>query len=76
MEVFFNNKSLEFRNRYEETLNAFETRRKKLGVEYVNLYLIHWSIKDKYLEAWKALEKLYKEGLTRLIGVCNFTNIT
>lgn len=57
---------------YESTLNAFETSRKKLGLEYLDLYLIHWPVKEKYVDTWKAMEKLYKEGLIRAIGVCNF----
>jgi diketogulonate reductase-like aldo/keto reductase len=57
---------------YESTLQAFETSRKKLGLEYVDLYLIHWPVKGKYKETWKALQKLYKEGFVRAIGVSNF----
>lgn len=57
---------------YESTLQAFETSRKKLGLEYLDLYLIHWPVKEKYTDTWRAMEKLYKEGLVRAIGVCNF----
>ncbi|SFJ71173.1 aldo/keto reductase [Thermoflavimicrobium dichotomicum] len=57
---------------YDSTLKAFEESRKKLGVEYVDLYLIHWPVKGKYKDTWKALEKLYKDGLVRAIGVSNF----
>lgn len=57
---------------YDKTLKAFEESRRKLGLEYVDLYLIHWPGKDKYKDTWKALEKLYKEGLVRAIGVSNF----
>lgn len=57
---------------YEKTLQAFETSRKKLGLEVVDLYLIHWPGRDKYLETWKALIHLQKEGLVRSIGVSNF----
>ncbi|MGA9174946.1 MAG: aldo/keto reductase [Thermoactinomyces sp.] len=57
---------------YESTLQAFETSRKKLGLEYVDLYLVHWPVQGKYKETWKAMEKLYKEGLVRAIGVSNF----
>lgn len=56
---------------YESTLRAFEESRKKLGLEYLDLYLIHWPVKGKYVETWKALEKLYKDGLVRAIGVSN-----
>ncbi|WAH36224.1 aldo/keto reductase [Alicyclobacillus dauci] len=57
---------------YESTLQAFETSRKKLVLEYVDLYLIHWPVKGKYKETWKALQKLHKEGFVRAIGVSNF----
>lgn len=57
---------------YETTLQAFETSLNKLGLEYLDLYLIHWPGKNKYKETWKALEKLYKDGRVRAIGVSNF----
>ncbi|WP_344382093.1 aldo/keto reductase [Georgenia ruanii] len=60
---------------YEETLRAFETTRRDLGVEYVNLYLIHWPLprQDTYVETWRAMIKLREDGLVRSIGVSNFT---
>ncbi|UNK18979.1 aldo/keto reductase [Paenibacillus sp. N3/727] len=57
---------------YESTLKAFETSRKKLGLDMLDLYLVHWPGKDKYKETWKALIHLQKEGLVRSIGVSNF----
>ncbi|NMD72312.1 aldo/keto reductase [Bacillus sp. DNRA2] len=57
---------------YESTLTAFETSLNKLGLEYLDLYLIHWPGKDKYKETWKAFEKLNKDGRVRAIGVSNF----
>ncbi|WP_162595978.1 aldo/keto reductase [Bacillus sp. CGMCC 1.16541] len=57
---------------YESTLQAFETSLQKLGLEYLDLYLVHWPVKGKYKETWKALEKLYKDGRVRAIGVSNF----
>lgn len=57
---------------YNSTLSAFETSRKKLAVDYIDLYMIHWPVKGKYKETWKALEKLYADGSVRAIGVCNF----
>ncbi|MBO8163492.1 MAG: aldo/keto reductase [Brevibacillus sp.] len=57
---------------YETTLKAFEESRKRLGLEYLDLYLVHWPVKGKYKETWKALEKLYKDGYVRAIGVSNF----
>ncbi|WP_411844458.1 aldo/keto reductase [Salinicoccus sp. HZC-1] len=57
---------------YEETLKAFEISLEKLQLDYIDLYLIHWPIEGKYTEAWKALEKLYKDKKVRAIGVSNF----
>lgn len=53
---------------YEETLAAFETSLSKLGLDYLDLYLIHWPVEGKYKEAWRALETLYKEGRIKAIG--------
>jgi diketogulonate reductase-like aldo/keto reductase len=60
---------------YDETLASFEESRKRLGLEYVDLYLIHWPLPrvDKYVESWKAMVKLREEGAVRSIGVSNFT---
>ncbi|MBN2909053.1 aldo/keto reductase [Polycladomyces sp. WAk] len=71
-ELFITTKVWNADQGYESTLKAFETSRKKLGLEYVDLYLVHWPVKGKYKETWKALEKLYKEGWVRAIGVSNF----
>ncbi|WP_405774248.1 aldo/keto reductase [Streptomyces sp. NBC_01538] len=59
---------------YESTLRAFDTSLEKLGLEYVDLYLIHWPqpAKDKYVDTYKALEKLAADGRARSIGVSNF----
>lgn len=56
---------------YEGAKKAFETSMKKLGLEYLDLYLIHQPMGD-YIGAWRAMEELYKEGVIRAIGVCNF----
>lgn len=60
---------------YENTLAAFEKSRKQLGLDYVDLYLIHWPAPKRgllYVESWRAMEKLKQEGLIRSIGVSNF----
>lgn len=60
---------------YENTLKAFEESLKKLALEYLDLYLIHWPAPKRglvYLESWRAMEKLKSEGLIRSIGVSNF----
>lgn len=71
-ELFITTKVWNADQGYETTLQAFEESRKKLGLAYIDLYLIHWPVKEKYKETWKALEKLYKDGLVRAIGVSNF----
>ncbi|MBU5946844.1 aldo/keto reductase [Streptomyces griseoincarnatus] len=60
---------------YEETLASFEESRARLGLEYVDLYLIHWPLPrvGKYVDSWKAMIKLREDGLVRSIGVSNFT---
>lgn len=60
---------------YEETLASFEESRGNLGLEYVDLYLIHWPLPGvgRYVDTWKAMIKLREEGLARSIGVSNFT---
>jgi len=57
---------------YENTLKAFDESLRKLDVEYLDLYLVHWPVKGKYKDTWKALEKLYHEKRVRAIGVSNF----
>ncbi|MDQ1000720.1 diketogulonate reductase-like aldo/keto reductase [Neobacillus niacini] len=57
---------------YEATIAAYEASLKKLGLDYLDLYLIHWPVENKFIEAWRVLETLYKEGRVRAIGVSNF----
>lgn len=57
---------------YQSTLAAYEASLDKLGLEYLDLYLIHWPVAGKYKEAWRALETLYLEGRVKAIGVSNF----
>jgi methylglyoxal/glyoxal reductase len=71
-ELFITTKVWNSDQGYESTLQAFETSLEKLGLDYLDLYLIHWPGKNKYKETWKALEKLYKDGRVRAIGVSNF----
>jgi 2,5-diketo-D-gluconate reductase A len=56
---------------YEKTMKAFETSLKKLGLDYLDLYLIHQPIGDVY-GSWRAMEELYKAGKIRAIGTANF----
>jgi methylglyoxal/glyoxal reductase len=57
---------------YDQTLKAFDTSLNKLGFDYLDLYLVHWPVSGKYKDTWRALEKLYKDGKVRAIGVSNF----
>lgn len=57
---------------YDKTLKAFEASIKKLRTDYLDLYLIHWPT-PLSTETWRALEKLYKDGYVKAIGVSNFT---
>ncbi|MGG6311415.1 aldo/keto reductase [Paenibacillus macerans] len=57
---------------YEPTLAAYETSLRKLGLDYLDLYLIHWPVAGKYKDAWRALETLYASGKVKAIGVSNF----
>ena len=60
---------------YEQALAGFEESRRRLGLEYVDLYLIHWPLPsiDRYVDTWHAFVHLRDEGLVRSIGVSNFT---
>ncbi len=57
---------------YDPTLRAFEMSLHQLGMDYVDLYLVHWPVAKKYKQTWKALEYLYEQKLVRAIGVSNF----
>jgi methylglyoxal/glyoxal reductase len=57
---------------YDSTISAYKTSLRKLGLDYLDLYLVHWPVEDKYKEAWQALETLYKDGKVKAIGVSNF----
>ena len=71
-ELFITSKVWNTDQGYESTLKAFDASLERLGMDYLDLYLIHWPGKDKYLDTWKALEKLYKDGKVKAIGVSNF----
>jgi len=60
---------------YDEALRAFDESLGKLGLDSVDLYLIHWPLpkRDRYVDTWKAFEKIYSDGRARAIGVSNFT---
>lgn len=78
-ELFLTTKVWNSHQGYDNTLKAFAGSLKKLGTDYVDLYLVHWpapfpfrkEFPTKLLDTWRAFEKLYKEGVIKAIGVCN-----
>lgn len=70
-EVFVTTKAWISEMGYEQTLSAFERSLVRLGLDYIDLYLIHMPFGD-YYGAWRAMEELYNSGRVRAIGVCNF----
>lgn len=71
-EIFITTKVWNSDQGYESTLRAFDHSLKKLDSGYIDLYLVHWPVKGKYKETWRALEKIYKDGKVKAIGVSNF----
>lgn len=57
---------------YDEALRAFDASLERLGLDHVDLYLLHWPVAGKRLESWRALERLCDEKRARAIGVSNF----
>lgn len=70
-ELFITTKAYIQQMGYEKTTQAFEESLQKLGLDYLDLYLIHMPFGD-YYGSWRAMEELYKAGKIRAIGVCNF----
>ncbi|QYN25772.1 aldo/keto reductase [Amycolatopsis sp. DSM 110486] len=73
-ELFITTKLWNSDQGYDQTLRAFDSSISALGLDQLDLYLIHWPLpaRDKYVDTWKALEKLYADGRVRAIGVSNF----
>jgi len=73
-ELFITTKVWNSHQGYDKTLHAFDESLEKLGLDYLDLYLIHWPTPmfDRYIETYKALEKLYEDGRVKAIGVSNF----
>jgi len=71
-EIFVTTKLWNDNHGYERALKSFERSLNRLGMDYVDLYLIHWPVERLRTDSWKALEKLYEEGKCRAIGVSNY----
>ena len=71
-ELFVTSKLWNSDQGFDKTLKAFDVSLKKIQLNYLDLYLIHWYKKDTFEESWKALERLYAEGRIKAIGVSNF----
>ena len=70
-EIFVTTKVWNSDQGYDNTLRAFETSLKKLNMDYVDLYLTHWPVEGKYVDTYRAIERLYEEKLIRVPGVSN-----
>lgn len=73
-DLFITSKVWNSHQGYKRTLQAFEESMEKLGLDRLDMYLVHWPAPehDLYIETYEALEKLHKDGRIRAIGVCNF----
>ncbi|MFI6647792.1 aldo/keto reductase [Streptomyces sp. NPDC050529] len=73
-ELFVTTKLWNTEQGYDATLRAFDASLDKLGLDYVDLYLIHWPVpaKDAYVDTYRAFEKIYADGRAKAIGVSNF----
>lgn len=71
-ELFITTKVWNAEQGYENTFRAYDDSLKRLGLDYVDLYLIHWPVREKRKDTWKALEKLYSDKRVRAIGVSNY----
>jgi diketogulonate reductase-like aldo/keto reductase len=71
-EIFVTSKVWNRDQGYDQALAAFEASLDRLEMDYVDLYLVHWPVEDKFKETWRALETIYDSGRARAIGVSNF----
>ncbi|WP_160712803.1 aldo/keto reductase [Chitinophaga solisilvae] len=71
-EIFLTSKVWNADQGYDQTLKAYDASLEKLKTDYLDLYLVHWPVKGKYKETWRALEQLYADGRVKAIGVSNF----
>lgn len=71
-EIFITSKVWNDDQRSGDIRQAFDTTMNKLGLDYLDLYLIHWPVSGKYNDTWKVLEDIYASGRVKAIGVSNF----
>lgn len=71
-DIFVTTKLWNTEQGYAETLAAMSASLGRLGMDYVDLYLVHWPVPEKTAESWRAMEHLRSEGLARAIGISNF----
>lgn len=71
-EIFVTTKLWNEDQGFEEAQRAFDASLRRLGLDYVDLYLIHWPVAGKRLDSWRALERIKASGRARAIGVSNF----
>ncbi|MDR0364848.1 MAG: aldo/keto reductase [Bacteroidales bacterium] len=71
-EIFVTSKLWNPKQGYDSTLREFDLSLEKLQIDYMDLYLIHWPKGELSKESWRAIERIYKEGRVRAIGVSNF----
>ena len=71
-EIFITTKLWNSDHGYQNAINAFHKSLDKLKLNYIDLYLIHWPVENLRVESWRALEKLYDDGLCKSIGVSNY----
>ena len=71
-EIFITSKLWNADHGYDEALRAFDGSLQRLGLDYLDLFLIHWPVPQKRLDSWRALERLAREGRVRAVGVSNY----
>jgi len=71
-EIFVTSKLWNDDQGYNSTMKAFDVTMKRFGLDYLDLYLVHWPVKGKFKDSWRALEQIYRDGHVKAIGISNF----